>query len=88
MSVAIPFFLLLTMQVKLCLMKFALELALQLTVYWQNQWYNIGYFIGYAIGYAIDRAFWDFSNIVEREDLPKIVAYLTLLGPKYTWHGL
>ena len=41
------------MQVKLCLMKFALELALQLTVYWQNQWYNIGYFIGYAIGYAI-----------------------------------
>jgi hypothetical protein len=43
-------------------------LALQLTVYWQNQWYNIGYFIGYAIGYAIDRAFWDFSNIVQKEE--------------------
>ena len=64
MSVAIPFFLPLTMQVKLCLMKFALELALQLTVYWQNQWYNIGY----AIGYAIDHAFWDFSNIVQKEE--------------------
>ena len=61
MSVAIPFFLPLTMQVKLCLMKFALELALQLTVYWQNQWYNIGYFICYAINYVNGSAI-DYAN--------------------------